>query len=663
MKAIKWVLLGIAGVIVLLVAALLVIPFLINVEKYKPQIESRISERLGLPVSIGGHLRLSLFPWAGIALSDLRVGNPPGFKEKTLLFVKSFEMQVRLIPLLSRDIQVKGFIVQGPRMVLEKTLDGKVNWEHIGGESPSKEKSANEESGPGDITIKSLAVGLISVRNGSLLWVDGSTGERKEIMDVDLEVKDASLDRPIPFALKASLEGQPVQVEGRVGPLGHEPMKGTLPLVVSLKAFRELAVNLTGKVQDIGSGPKFDLALDTPSFSPRKVVRSLGKDFPVTTADPNTFGQVALKCNIKGGPGNILINDAAMSLDDSKITFSANIRDPAKPDLVFKMDIDHIDLDRYLPPKAEKKGAGERSGKPPEEGKGPDYSSMRKAVLDGEIRAGNVKIMGAVVRNAFVKVRGKDGLFQLDPFGFSAYEGTVASKAEVDVRMQDPKTRIELEISGLKARPLLNEMFKKDFLEGTARAKLALRMEGDEPNRIKKTLNGSGDLRFTDGAIIGIDLAGMVRNLKSAFGLAAKSDERPKTDFSELTFPFSIKDGVLQTPGASLASPLLRVNAEGTADLNKETLDLRVEPKAVATLKGQGDTQERSGLAVPVLVTGTFAEPRFAPDLKGIFEKGLKEKLPSREELEGMIKGGDSKQEGAPSPRERLKDILKGFGR
>jgi AsmA protein len=67
------------------------------------------------------------------------------------------------------------------------------------------------------------------------------------------------------------------------------------------------------------------------------------------------------------------------------------------------------------------------------------------------------------------------------------------------------------------------------------------------------------------------------------------------------------------------------VTAAGDANLVKETLDFRVEPKVVATIKGQGDTQQRSGLMVPVLVSGTFAKPSFAPDLAGMAKKQLEE--------------------------------------
>jgi AsmA protein len=100
-KAVKWTLIVGAGLLLLVVAALLIVPKFVNLQKYKPHIEKKVSEALGRPFSMGGDLHLSLFPWAGVALSDLHVGNPPGFTEKDFLSVRSFEVRVKLWPLLS----------------------------------------------------------------------------------------------------------------------------------------------------------------------------------------------------------------------------------------------------------------------------------------------------------------------------------------------------------------------------------------------------------------------------------------------------------------------------------------------------------------------------------------------------------------------------------
>ncbi|MBW1998833.1 MAG: AsmA family protein, partial [Deltaproteobacteria bacterium] len=207
----------------------------------------------------------------------------------------------------------------------------------------------------------------------------------------------------------------------------------------------------------------------------------------------------------------------------------------------------------------------------------------------------------------------------------------------------------------------LKDLLKKDIIEGTLKATMNIAMAGDDPERIKRTLNGKGDLRFFDGAIVGVDLAGMVRNVKATFGLAEKPEKRPRTDFSELHIPFTMTKGVVKTAKTRLTSPLLRLLAAGKADLVRETLDFRVEPKFVGTIKGQGDTRQRSGITVPVLITGTFSSPKFRPDLEGMLKGTLEKGLPEASELKKMLPGQET-QEGVQKPlEEKARDLLKGL--
>ena len=77
MKALKWIGIAVGGLIGLIVAALLIIPMFVDLNDYKPQIEQQVTAATGRSFSIGGDIDLSLFPWAGVALSDIRLGNPP----------------------------------------------------------------------------------------------------------------------------------------------------------------------------------------------------------------------------------------------------------------------------------------------------------------------------------------------------------------------------------------------------------------------------------------------------------------------------------------------------------------------------------------------------------------------------------------------------------
>ncbi|KPK25206.1 MAG: hypothetical protein AMK69_14895 [Nitrospira bacterium SG8_3] len=671
-KVIKWVIMVAGGLVALVIIALLIVPSFVDLQSYKPRIEKMVSDATGRPFSIGGDIDLSLFPWVGFSSSDIHLGNPPGFKEKDFASLKTIEVRVKLIPLISKDIQVKRFIMEEPRIALEKSKSGRTNWEDMGKKSaeaapkPKKEKAPEGGAGEG-LPIAGLAVGEFAVTKGSIIWIDHSKGERKEVSNVNLRLEDVSLDRPIRLALSALLDGKPIELKGNVGPLGKEPGKGTMPVDLSIKALKELEMDLKGKLVDPATSQQFELVLQVSPFSPRKLMSALGQDFPVKTADPNALNKVAFKAQLKGNPNSVSISDGALQLDESNLIFSMKAKDFAKPDLAFDLNLDKIDLDRYLPPPSEKKTGEKKEEKKPSaaERKKADYTPLRKLLLDGKIRIGNLKAHGAKVQDIYLKVSAKNGLINMDPLTLNLYQGNVSSKGAFDVRQDVPKSNMALQAKGIQVSPLLKDVLKKDFLEGTVKADMNIAMVGDDPEKIKNTLDGKGDFLFNDGAVVGIDLAGMVRNAKAAFGLAERGGERPRTDFSELHSPFTITKGVVDTRQTRLTSPLLRVLAAGKANLVQESLDFRVEPKFVGTTKGQGDTQQRGGVTVPVLVTGTFSSPKFRPDLEGMLKGTLEKGISDPSELKKMLPGQTTQGAGQKPTEDKAKDILKGlpFGR
>jgi len=667
-KAVKWAGIVIGGLIVLIILILLIAPMFIDVQKYKPRIEEEVAKATGRSFTIGGDLKLSLFPWAGIAFSDLHLGNPKGFEKKDFVSVNSFDVQVKLLPLISKDIQIKRFVVVGPKIVLEKKKDGRTNWGDLGKpskktaekKSEKKEEKTGGESMEG-LPIKGLAVGEFAVREGEALWIDGATGTRREIKDLTLELKDVSLDQPIQLIFSAKVDGQPLSLKGKIGPIGKEPGKGTIPLDLALSALDHLSMSMSGKITDPVTRQQFDLALQVDPFSPRKLMEAMGQPFPVQTTDPEALNLVSLKLNVKGDPQNVTLSNGNLELDQSKLTFSARAKDFSKPDLAFEMTLDKIDVDRYLPPPSEAKAAKE-GAKPAPEKKKTDYSPLRKPVLKGDVRVGELKIKGARFQDVRLTVKGLNGVYDIDPFAFKAYEGNLLTKATVDVRRDVPKTTVNLNGKDFQVRPLIKDVMQKEFIEGTTFTQVSLTMEGDDADRIKRTLNGKGELQFRDGAIVGIDLTGMVQNLKTSFGLAEKTEKKPRTDFSEFMIPFTLTNGLAKTPGTQLVSPILRLKAAGETDLVQETLDFRVEPSFVATLKGQGDQKDRSGLMVPVLVSGTFASPKFRPDLEGMLKQQLKEGIPKTDDLKKMLEGTGTKKEGeTEAPEEKIKGLIKGF--
>jgi AsmA protein len=339
------------------------------------------------------------------------------------------------------------------------------------------------------------------------------------------------------------------------------------------------------------------------------------------------------------------------------LNFAATALDFSRPNLKFDLDLDQIDLDRYTPPPSDQPPPDDTSGKAKTSGEKTDYTPLRRMILDGTAKIGRLTASKAKIQDVLLQIKAKDGIIKLDPLNLKMYQGNATGKTVLNVAKNTPRSELKLRINDVQVNPLLKDVLDKDFLEGRTNADINLTMVGDAPEQIKKTLNGKGDLRFNDGAIVGVDLASMARNVKSAFGLGQPGGERPRTDFTELAIPFTITKGVANTPESILKSPFIRIVVAGTADLVQEILDFRVVPKAVATIKGQGDETQRSGIMVPVLISGTFSSPKFRPDLsaatkqkieKQIFESKEAKKLLEKEELKPFEK----------SAKDALKGIL-----
>jgi len=667
-KVIKWFMIAVGFLAIVVIAMLLLLPVFMDMQKYKPYIERRVSEAVGRPFTMGEKFKASLFPWAGVSLSDLHLGNPPDFDEKDFVSVKSFEIRVKLLPLLLskfKDIQINHIILNEPRIALIKQKDGKTTWEWK--EKAPAQSKKNEikpvEGEPGEeFSLKSLAVGDLSINNGLILWIDHSNKEKKEVSGLNLQLSDVSLDRPVNLKFDALMDGYPVSLNGKLGPVGEKPGIGAVPFDISVNALKQLAIHLKGRIDNPAENPEFDIAVDVSSFSLRKLLSETGQPIPAGQSDPGTLNKVALKAHLKGNPQKILVSDGVLKIDESKINFSVNVKDFSRPDVTFKVKLDQIDLNRYLPPKTGKKsdankksGSSELASKKSAEEK-TDYSSLRSLVLNGSMHARKVKVNKTVAQDINVKISGKNGIFHINPLTMKLYKGDLSGKVTLNVKKNTPQSNIKLELNNIECEPLIKDVLEKDILKGTAKAGVALSMSGDDAEKIMKTLNGKGEFSVKNGAVKGIDLVAMVRNTDGAYGFAGQSNKSSETGFSELYAPFTITDGLLKTTDTRMVSTLIRVAVSGKANLPGETLKFRIEPVVVTTSKADKKKMKRSEVKVPVLVSGTFSSPKFRPDLKAIAKDQLKKEVFESKEFKKVFK----KKKYAPY-EDAAKSLLKGL--
>ena len=445
MKALKWILIIGGGLVVFLVAALVLIPMFIDVNKHKPEIEKLVSEAAGRPFAIDGNIQPSLFPWAGFSLTDMRLGNPEGFDDKEMIRIRAFEARVKLLPLISKDIQVKRFVVKQPRIVLIRNTKGAANWEGFGASASEKAPSKPPKDGTppeAGLPIKSLTVGELAVTEGTFLWRDDAAGTRKEIQDFQLVIRDLTMDRAVPFSFSARIDTRPVSADGRIGPLSGDVNTGKLPIDLVVRAMDQAELALKGQVEKLAADPRFDLTVSVPEFSPRKFLAGLGQDVPVETADPKVLSRLSLKARVNGNPKKVTIQSGTLVLDDSTMTFTAKMTDFSRPELWINMDIDALDADRYMPPATTSGAKGPSPAQPTGSGKSTktDYTPLRRLILDGHLKIGKLIAKRAKMQQVRLTVKAKGGLIQVSP-KMNMYKGDVSGRAVINVTRDTPRLR------------------------------------------------------------------------------------------------------------------------------------------------------------------------------------------------------------------------------
>ena len=339
----------------------------------------------------------------------------------------------------------------------------------------------------------------------------------------------------------------------------------------------------------------------------------------------------------------------ATKLDDSNIDGKAGLSKFTPPFYTFDINIDQLDLDRYLPKSDPKQKSPEQPL---------DLAALKGLNANGSIKIGSLKVANVKAANVRVDVKAANGRVDVSPIAANLYQGSLAGALSVQTGAT-PVIAIKQTLTGINLGPLLKDAANFDTLEGKGNLTLDVSGQGQTVSAIKKALNGNAGIKLADGAIKGINIAGSIRDAKAKLG-ALKGDktqaasQTDKTDFSELTATFNLKNGVAHNSDLAGKSPLLRLGGEGNIDIGNENLDYLVKATVVATAGGQGGKElaELQGVTVPVKLSGPFAAPQYKIDFSGMAAGAAKAVVESK------------KEEIKVKVQEQVQDKLKGlFGR
>jgi hypothetical protein len=250
MKRKGWIITGV--VVGVLLVLLLVVPYLVDADTYRPTIEAALRSSLGRQVEIG-HLHFSLLS-RSLTAENISIADDAAFSRSPFLRARSLKVGAEVFPLLfSHALRVSSLTIEQPQVNLLRSSSGRWNFASLGaGQKPVKAGTGkNPGSGLSEFSVQELRItdGRLSIGRAP------SSGTLPAYENVDLEVKNISPASASPFTLSAKTpSGGKLKLEGTAGPIDPSSTIEHLPVHVKFNAQKLPAQDVEGLLQVLGVG-------------------------------------------------------------------------------------------------------------------------------------------------------------------------------------------------------------------------------------------------------------------------------------------------------------------------------------------------------------------------------------------------------------------------
>lgn len=625
--------------LVLVSGAAVALPFFISAETLKTQLAAQVKKATGRELKIEGEAKLSIFPNIALTAKNVTLGNPEGFDAPYLVKIGSLETGLALRPLLSGDVQVNGFTLDNADIYLEVQKNGAKNWEF-----PVKQKAtetANTGAEKKTSPMKSLAIGTVTITNTTLHY-QAAGAKPVQVKEIDLTLDGADGTGPLTLDANVLYQGERV-----VASLDMKQSKAFLagevsPLTLAL-ALPGAKLDFTGTAQNQkGITAKGNLALDVASL-PMVTAWATGKK-------PASGGvqKIGLKSPFSFTNNTFSFSELNATVDDISTAGKLAVTLGGKrPSVKGALNFGVLGLNAMQGKNAA--SSGEAAAAKSSDGwstKPIDLSALKAIDAALKLDLKGLKTGKLEIGAAALDVKIDDGALDVGIDSMALYGGN--AKGTVGARAAGIHSNLQL--SGVQIEPLMIALSGKSRLEGTAAVDVNVRGSGNSQRAIVNTLAGIAKLRFTDGAIKGINLGKFLRDAKKGF-LGETSSE--KTDFAELSGSFQIANGIASNSDLAMKAPALRLAGKGTVNLPSKSLQYRLVPSIVQSAQGQGG-KDKTGLEIPLLIEGQWANPSITPDVSGMVSDALKD--PSKREEN--FKGLKENYKNLNSPKDLMKNLF-----
>ena len=580
-----------AGLIVLLILAVLILPFVIDLNahqaRYLPMIEETLNRKVILK-----DLRLTLLPRLGVRITGFTIVDDPLFGTAAFATLGSLDLGVKLRPLLRGRVEVSEIIIREPTILVIKNSLGLLNVSTLGkkGPPPPHEAAPQEPGIPSPKQplelLSLLAVERLSLTDGQLTYRDHSSATPSDYLVQKLQVLVRGVGLGLTPVLNMSATVQPfnlpVKVDGSLGPLTESLDLAAFIFDIAVgKAFFEIR----GDVQ--GATTRF--AVSSPGITTADLPLTLPLIRPVELKDIRMTGQMKdsqldignLDVLIPLGRHAVTVKGSSIK-GETKLKFTAPV-------------VNTADLPLLLPLKrpieiTELQAAAELQ---------PSRTRLRD--ISFRLLGGHVKAHGELKSGAV-----------LAPFN-----GNLA-------------------VGGLQLGPVMDALgTDKVSISGTAAADLKFEGKGFSTPQLTAFLEGAGHLSVRDGKIEGMNLLQEAAALLKAIGFT--HDLGAATVFSAIDSNLKLQHGVVTVESLKMESPDFQATGNGTVSFDK-SLNMKVTLSLSESLSKELSgispfakvALTRGRISIPMLITGTTQAPSYALDTTALgrnVEIQVKEKL------------------------------------
>lgn len=656
MSKVLKIILGLFGLLlVLALVAIIVIPLLVDPNDYRAQIADAVEERTGRSFEIEGEISLSVFPWLGLEVGSMRLGNPPGFGDQPFAQISSAAVGAKLMPLLFRRLEVSTLKLDGLNVELIRRADGEVNWTGLGGQ-PDDSQAPADEPDPAGGGFSLEQVGGLDVTNARLRHEDRGSDSVTEMLipristgklvpgtffPLEAELRLARANGATEGELHATLEATARFAAGALSVRGLElalEMSGAdlpggtqtarlavpemeldtnaqsleMPALSMEVAGLRLDAELSGS--DVIDAPVLAGRLETNEFSPRALLRELGMASPETT-DAEVLEVASLESDFRFEDGRAALDPVRARLDDTRLEGSASLAPGEVLRLRAELALDGIDLDRYLPPEDE---AAEGA---PSEDAALAFDWLRDLDLDASLKMDQLRVSGLGLAAVEARAVARDGVMDLAPMRADLYEGTLRGSARLDARETPAVFSLQQSLEGLDLQPFARDLADFERLGGTARLDADLETRAASTSGLLSGLQGDLAFDVADGAFTGINLWFEIQRAWALVrGREAPERDSNDTEFRQLSGTAQIRDGVLVNDDLVGGLPFLALEGSGEVDLAAGELDYRLNATVIreAVDEATGETSELAGASVPLRLHGSLDSPSVGVEIKDL---------------------------------------------